>query len=113
MLAANLAREVQPRPAGHDAHHIVPKGMREAQEARDILQDAELGINDAANGVWLAGDPETVNESTGEIHDGLHTPRYVSWLTGMLREGAKHGPAGVRRALATVRRLLGEGRAIR
>jgi Domain of unknown function (DUF4157)/A nuclease family of the HNH/ENDO VII superfamily with conserved AHH len=113
ILADNLTREIGARPAGHDAHHIVPKGMRDAQEARDILRDADIGINDAANGVWLAGEEQTVNESTAEIHDRIHTARYVRWLTDLLREGAKHGPAGVRRALATVRRVLSEGRAIR
>ena len=113
ILADNLTREFGARPAGHDAHHIVPKGMRDADEARALLLFAEIGINDAANGIWLAGDEETVNESTGEIHDRVHTAKMIRWLTDLLREGATHGPAGVRRALATARRVLAGGKVIR
>ena len=48
------------RPAGimrpgtdYHAHHIVPRGMNGAQRAREILERAGIGINSAANGVWL------------------------------------------------------------
>jgi hypothetical protein len=113
LLAENLTKDVGPRPPGHSAHHLVPKGMREAAEARDILLDADIGINDAANGVWLAETEQIVNEATGEIHSKMHTPTYVRWVTKLLREGAHTGPDGVRRALATIREAVASAKAVR
>ena len=41
------------RQAGHDAHHIVAKNARPADPAYLKLQELGIGINDAANGVFL------------------------------------------------------------
>jgi hypothetical protein len=107
-LAANLTKEIGPRPPGHEAHHIVPKGMKEADEARDILRDAGIGINDVENGIWLPRDTSVPNEVISEIHSKVHTKRAIRLITDQLREGAKGGPAGVRKALREIRRTLSD-----
>jgi A nuclease family of the HNH/ENDO VII superfamily with conserved AHH len=114
ILAANLTRELGTRPPGHHAHHIVPKGMAEAESAWDILEWSHIGINDAENGVWLARDYGTPNPLTGEIHSTLHTQRYVRWVTSELTEAYNRGgPAAVRGKLAELRDIILNGRAIR
>jgi hypothetical protein len=107
-LAANLTKEVGARPIGHEAHHIVPKGMKEAKRAREILAEAGIGINDAENGIWLPKDTSTVNELTSDIHSKVHTARIIRVITEQLEEGAKDGPEGVRRALKIIQRTLSD-----
>jgi hypothetical protein len=82
--------------------------MQEAKEARQILQRAGIGINDAENGIWLAKDPSIPNELAGEIHSKVHTPRAIRLMTDKLREAAKEGPAGVRRALREIYRSMSD-----
>lgn len=108
MLAENLSKTVGKRPPGHEAHHIVPKGMKDAEEAREILRDAGIGINDAENGIWLPKDPTVPNVGTSEIHSKVHTKRAISFMTEELRKGAQEGPEGVRRALRTIREQLSD-----
>jgi hypothetical protein len=113
VLAANLKRELGSRPPGHHAHHVVPKGMKNAEEAREILERAGIGINDGANGMWLPRDFTVVNELTGDVHSKIHSPEYVKWLTRLLREAEETGgPAGVRRTLRDLRALVGQGHAV-
>ena len=107
-LAADLRKEIGPRPPGHEAHHIVPKGMKEAEEAREILRDANIGINDARNGIWLPKDSSVINEFTSEIHSKVHTSRVIRLITEQLREGAKDGPAGVELALRNIQKTLSD-----
>jgi hypothetical protein len=108
LLAANLKKEVGPRPPGHEAHHIIPKGMTQAAEARAILEKAGIDINEAANGIWLPRDIEVPNAFTGDIHSRVHTSRAIRIMTEQLREGAKEGPAGVRRALRRIQLTLSD-----
>ncbi|MGH9969844.1 MAG: eCIS core domain-containing protein [Pyrinomonadaceae bacterium] len=108
MLAAKLSKEVASRPPGHEAHHIIPKGMKEAAEARRILEKAEIGINDAENGIWLPRDTAVANPFAGDIHSRVHTARAIRIMTEQLREGAKEGPAGVRRALRRIQLILSD-----
>jgi len=110
MLAAELTKAKGPRPPGHEAHHIIPKGMKEADEAREILREAGIGINDVENGIWLPKDSSVPNVSTVEIHSKVHTSRAIKNMTAELREGAKEGPEGVRRALQRISETLSSGR---
>jgi hypothetical protein len=64
------------RPAGAAAHHIAAGSAQGAAEARAVLRKFGIGINDSANGVFLAG----------AQHAGVHTAEYY---------------AAVNRALAT------------
>jgi hypothetical protein len=114
VLAGELERDLGPRPPGHHAHHIVPKGMADAEEAWDILERAHIGINDAQNGVWLPKDFTVVNPATGEIHATIHTRRYIRWVTSELRKAIEEGGASrVEAKLAELRRIIMDGRAIR
>ena len=107
MLAAELSKDMG-RPPGHEAHHIVPKGMKEGAEARQILEAAEIGINESANGIWLPRDSVVANVLAGDIHSRVHTARAIRIMTEQLREGAKSGPAGVRAALRRIQLTLSD-----
>jgi hypothetical protein len=108
MLAAKLEEAIGPRPRGHEAHHIIPKGMKEAAEARQILEDAGIDINDPRNGVWLPKDTAVPNPSAVEIHSMVHTKRAIRIMTEQLREGAKGGPTGVANALRRIQLTLSD-----
>jgi hypothetical protein len=110
MLAANLTKEVEERPPGHSAHHIVPKGMKEAAEAREILESAGIGINDARNGIWLPETNTVSNPDAVEIHTTMHEEGAIRIMTQELREAAAGGPDAVAAALAKIRRDIAEGR---
>jgi hypothetical protein len=107
-LAANLTKEIGARPLGHEAHHIVPKRMEEAETARRILKWAGIDINDARNGIWLPKDSSTVNEFSSDIHSKVHTARVIRVITDQLLEGAKDGPQGVERALRNIQKTLSD-----
>ena len=52
-LARNMAKEGIERAPGYVTHHIVAGGSRFAQRTRAILRGFGIGIDDAANGVFL------------------------------------------------------------
>ena len=53
LLSKNLEAAGEPRPFGHAAHHIVALFAEDAERARTILQEFDIPINSADNGVWL------------------------------------------------------------
>jgi A nuclease family of the HNH/ENDO VII superfamily with conserved AHH len=107
MLAANLSAELGHRPEGHAAHHIVPKGMQQADVAREILERAGIGINDGVNGVWLAEDMMMINRDLGLIHSKLHTNKYIRHITSLLmRAEAEGGAPAVWAQLRALRGLI-------
>jgi hypothetical protein len=65
----------EPRPPGHSGHHMVSLFDPRAEPARRILQDFDIPINSADNGVWL---PRLKGESAGPgvYHPGLNTTKY-------------------------------------
>jgi hypothetical protein len=63
----------------------------------EILEEAGIGVNDAANGVWL---PRTSAATrTGQVikaeaatsHDAVHTSRYFAELTSRLERAREAG----------------------
>src|SRR5690606_33279186 len=50
VLGENLEAAGQVRPVGSAAHHIVATGARDAEVAREILEEFGIDINDPANG---------------------------------------------------------------
>jgi A nuclease family of the HNH/ENDO VII superfamily with conserved AHH len=62
------------RPPGSAAHHIVAGSAPGAAAARAILQRLGIGINDAANGVFLQG----------AEHAGIHTTEYYNTVNQAL-----------------------------
>ncbi|MCR2037679.1 DNRLRE domain-containing protein [Adlercreutzia caecimuris] len=78
-LRANLVKAGFKEPKyKHAAHHIVPGGSKSAQEARDHLKRLGIGINDAANGVFL---PTKRGVGKGAHHPSLHTKKYITEVT--------------------------------
>lgn len=76
-LGANLINSGITRAANTAAHHIVAGGSQNvnAQLSRQILKRAQIGIDDAANGVFL---PQNLNfvQPPAATHSILHTNRY-------------------------------------
>ena len=62
------------RPPGSEAHHIVAGTSRNAREARTVLQQFGIGIDDAANGVFLPA----------RVHRRLHTSQYYRTINRRL-----------------------------
>jgi A nuclease family of the HNH/ENDO VII superfamily with conserved AHH len=64
------------------AHHIVAFGDKRAAGAQEILKNFGIGINDAANGVFLPHRER--NDKLGAHHRSVHTKRYYlevdEWL---------------------------------
>jgi hypothetical protein len=91
ILAQNLENIGEPRPSPyHEAHHIVPENDVRAARAREILDEANIGINDSDNGAWLARTSRGADSESGIIgdsfssHDSIHTNRYMTELTNRL-----------------------------
>jgi len=100
-----------PRPPGHDTHHIAADKDPRAAVARKILLDE--GINpriDPENTYHLprtSTDPGTIPEAATR-HQTVHTNGYYQRLTLRLIEAKKNGT--VRETLATIQRELAEGK---
>jgi hypothetical protein len=62
------------RAPGAAAHHLVPGGAKAAGPAREVLGKFGIGINDAANGVFLGG----------SVHSGIHTNAYYETVNELL-----------------------------
>lgn len=63
------------------AHHIVAGSSKKAAEARAILLNFGVDINDAVNGVFL---PMVKNVSDAAYHPRLHTKAYYEKVTELL-----------------------------
>ncbi len=61
---------------GSHAHHIVASGSKFAEPARAALQRFGIGIDDAANGVFLPA----------EIHNKIHTGAYYDMVNSALSQ---------------------------
>lgn len=72
VLRASLierAGGVEPHP-GYHAHHIIPEKQFDGLEwMRERLRDAGSGINEADNGVFLAGSKSTANPDLTRLHN--------------------------------------------
>ena len=66
------------RPAKHDAHHIVAKRQEGAADARRILAEFGIRIDDARNGVFLPNSVGVAQDAgtAAAVHRGLHKPEY-------------------------------------
>lgn len=63
------------------AHHIVAGSSKKAAEARAILLNYGVDINDAVNGVFL---PTVKSASEAAYHPSLHTKAYYEKVTELL-----------------------------
>jgi WXG100 family type VII secretion target len=89
-LGANMERAGMTRPPNHEPHHIVPANDPRGTRAAEILREADINVDDAANGVWLprtsggAQTPRGIQPEGLTSHDAVHTNRYFNELTSRL-----------------------------
>lgn len=107
-LADALEAKGKPRPAGHEAHHIVPEGAKGAERAREILRTQNIGVNTVDNGVWLRGRQLGVQTESFGSHLGIHTPEYIAGVTELLEQAQKTGT--VRETLQSIGEMLEAGK---
>jgi RHS repeat-associated protein len=62
------------RAPGAAAHHLVAGAAKRAAPARSVLQKFGIGINEAANGVFLSG----------SVHSPIHTREYYETVNELL-----------------------------
>jgi RHS repeat-associated protein len=92
-LGAALEEAGFARGAGEAAHHIVAGSAEAAAPARQVLARFGIGINDAANGIFLPGNLAAENAAGAAVHSTLHTAEYYRAVNAALagatsREGA-------------------------
>ena len=105
--AALKAAGIMPPGTDYHAHHIVPRGMNGAQRAREILERAGIGIDLAANGVWLPGNSSAVNADGSHIHQGIHSRQYLYHITRVLAGAeADGGSRAVKSAMVRLRNRI-------
>ncbi len=82
VLGRAMQKAGVPRPKGHAAHHVVAKKATAAQPARDVLERLGVGLDDAANGVFL---PTSSTPASGAAnHLNLHTAGYYDAVNDAL-----------------------------
>jgi hypothetical protein len=107
ILGRSLEAAGHTRPPGSAAHHIVAGNAERAEPARRILQEFGIGINDAANGVFLPATGKSPNAMGAAVHASLHSNRYYTTVNKMLGQAQTRDQAlGI---LARIRRMLLEG----
>jgi RHS repeat-associated protein len=85
ILGQNLEDTGFSRPASSAAHHIVAGTDARAAEARALLQDQGIGVNDSENGVFLPRNTSVGNPFGSQIHSVLHTDIYYDAVNAALR----------------------------
>ncbi|MDN5760923.1 MAG: AHH domain-containing protein [Microlunatus sp.] len=109
-LEAAMAARGDPRPPGHDTHHIVADADPRAAVARKILLEAGINPrNNPENGIHL---PRTSMDATtipdaATRHQTIHTDAYYKELTLRLVEAKKNGT--VPETLRQIRAEIAEG----
>jgi RHS repeat-associated protein len=84
------------RPVGAAAHHIVAGNAAAAAPGRAVLEKFGIGLNDAANGVFL----------NPNVHNHIHTNAYYNAVNQALRQATTREEAlqsldAIRRAIVT------------
>jgi len=83
-LGTNLEAAGAPRPPGTAAHHIVAGNSRGAQDARETLDELDIDINEAGNGVFLPANRGSPNPDSAATHSTLHTDAYYNEVNRIL-----------------------------
>jgi RHS repeat-associated protein len=95
------------RPPGSAAHHIVAGRAAAAGPARAVLKRFGIGINDAANGVFLPANRAAPNAAGAAVHSTLHSNLYYQTVNQML--GAATTRAEAEAALGSILQALLSG----
>ncbi|WXB19179.1 AHH domain-containing protein [Pendulispora albinea] len=104
ILAAALSKAGFVRGTGEAAHHIVAGGAKAAAPARQVLQNFGIGINEAANGVFLPGNMSSANPAAMAVHAKIHSGDYYRAVNAALSGATSKQEAleilqGIRQAL--------------
>ncbi|MDR3048135.1 MAG: AHH domain-containing protein [Bacteroidales bacterium] len=75
LLKPNLEAVGNVRPNNSAAHHIVVGGSSKADDARKLLKEADIDINEASNGVFLPKSSKYVIDEASP-HANVHTDAY-------------------------------------
>jgi hypothetical protein len=95
------------RPPGSAAHHIISGSAPEAAQARAVLQQFGIGIDEAVNGVFLPANRAASNPAGAAVHSTLHTNKYYQQVTRMLSAATTRAEAEA--ALNAIRQALLSG----
>jgi hypothetical protein len=88
ILGAAMTNAGVARAEGMAAHHIVAHGALAADPARAVLAKFGIGINDAANGVFLPGNSAATNGMGAAVHSVIHTAKYYRTVNEILSGAA-------------------------
>ena len=107
-LAEALIKGNDARPAdGYVPHHIGPfNKWPELDYLRDKFKDWNIGLNDAANGVWLPG-YQANQDAPGSYHERLHNIEYLKAIQDAFLGVTRNADA--RAALAEIKDQLKAG----
>ena len=108
-LARNLnADSGEARPDNVCAHHIVASKDIRAEDARDVIFEFGVAINDCDNGVYLPRFKNIPVPSMPKapLHGPIHTARYHSAVAGRLILGEPQDAAACRGILRTIKKQI-------
>lgn len=109
-LRRNLAASGEKESKGCAAHHIVPKNenrdwaKEDVDDARGILDSCGIGIDDAANGLYLPFNDDA--ECEGANHRKLHTKLYYEMISRALVNAFSGGCDQVQSQLKEIKNAL-------
>jgi hypothetical protein len=83
-LARALKKVGYSRPKGSAVHHIVARNARDAEPARKVLRRLGIGMDDAANGVFLPATRRSPNPTGATVHSTMHTKDYYKAVNDLL-----------------------------
>ncbi|MEV4482529.1 SpvB/TcaC N-terminal domain-containing protein [Micromonospora coxensis] len=107
-LAQSLSAANVVRPAETAAHHIVASGAKAAAPARAHLASLGVGINEAANGVYLPRFVSSANPLGAAVHSTTHTPAYYDAVNRLILQAKT--PAQARATLQWIGQQLATGK---
>ena len=81
------------RPAQTAAHHLVAGSAKTAGPARAALDRFGIGINDAANGVFLPANRLSANAFDAAVHSTVHTRTYYGAVNALLGQATTRAEA--------------------
>lgn len=106
-LGQSLEAAGHARLPGSAAHHIVAGNAPAALRAREVLRRFGIGINDAANGVFLPASRAIPNAAGAAVHSTVHTNSYYMTVNQTLATATTRAEAEM--ALEAIRRALLSG----
>jgi RHS repeat-associated protein len=108
ILRKNLEKAGRSPLKNEDAAHIVASGHPRHQIARDIIEDAGIGVNDAINGLGLPSNTKVPNPLGKITHNVTHRYKTMDKVTKMLQKAEKEGT--IKETLALIRKMWESGK---